>query len=349
MLAAPSLASVAGLEATPATSAGGSLRAAIDRRALELLGDLDREQDANTVRTVVRSAFGVAAEGFPFGDSAATATVHAITSVIEANLGPSPLVATLQANGSRCPLFLIHAGAGYVFFYRALASRLAPHHPVYGIRAETASDGLGHRFDRWQSIEAVATHYIGLMKAVQPEGPYAVGGGSLGGTVAFEMARQLVAAGDRVRAVLMFCPELLEGEVSPALTPKQALNYVSRKVVNGGSEALALLRRLRPVNTGATQQGAAAVPVHRQFAPEFAFRCSVNMRASARLLSGYRPGPYANPVVLFRAAHDRDPLPLLTPATSGGIELHDVPGGHLELLEEPAVESVAAVVTRHLA
>ena len=44
----------------------------------------------------------------------------------------------------------------------------------------------------------MATHYIEAVQTIQPQGPYLLGGWSLGGTVAFEMARQLQEAGHQV-------------------------------------------------------------------------------------------------------------------------------------------------------
>jgi thioesterase domain-containing protein len=48
------------------------------------------------------------------------------------------------------------------------------------------------------TIEAMAAHYLAEIRAVQPEGPYFLGGFSAGGTIAFEMAQQLYASGQQV-------------------------------------------------------------------------------------------------------------------------------------------------------
>jgi thioesterase domain-containing protein len=52
-------------------------------------------------------------------------------------------------------------------------------------------------------VESLASAYIARMKQVQPEGPYLLGGWSFGGTVAFEMAAQLRAAGEQVAHLLL--------------------------------------------------------------------------------------------------------------------------------------------------
>jgi thioesterase domain-containing protein len=44
----------------------------------------------------------------------------------------------------------------------------------------------------------MASHYLALARSVHPGGPFLLVGASFGGTVAYEMARQLSAAGDAV-------------------------------------------------------------------------------------------------------------------------------------------------------
>ena len=55
-----------------------------------------------------------------------------------------------------------------------------------------------------QTLEEMAAGYVAAVRAVQPSGPYRLGGWSLGGLVAFEMAKQLVAAGEPVENVSIF-------------------------------------------------------------------------------------------------------------------------------------------------
>lgn len=53
------------------------------------------------------------------------------------------------------------------------------------------------------TVEALAAHYVSLLRTVQPTGPYHIGGHSFGGLVAFEMAQQLVSAGEQVAALIL--------------------------------------------------------------------------------------------------------------------------------------------------
>ncbi len=148
----------------------------------------------------VKSEFGVFAEGFPVNEFFEEPTIETLARIIEGNIEQkaSSLVVSLQPQGLKPPLFLIHGGGGYVFFYRALAVRLGTDQPVYGIRAETGSDEIGKPSSQINNIEEIAEHYIAEIKNVQPEGPYFLGGACIGAVIAFEMAQQLHLQGEDV-------------------------------------------------------------------------------------------------------------------------------------------------------
>ena len=106
---------------------------------------------------------------------------------------PSCLVA-IQPNGSKRPLFLVHPAGGHVFPYVHLAGCLGFDQPCYGLQAR----GLEQGQEPHTRIEDMATHYINALRTVQPAGPYHLGGWSMGGVIAFEMAQQLHAQGQEV-------------------------------------------------------------------------------------------------------------------------------------------------------
>jgi amino acid adenylation domain-containing protein len=106
----------------------------------------------------------------------------------------------IHPEGTRPPLFLVHGAEGNVLLYRSLQQRLADDQPVYGLQSE----GLDGRQDSRPTIESMATTYVEAIRRVQPQGPYFLGGFCMGGTVAFEMARQLRDTGAEVALVAMF-------------------------------------------------------------------------------------------------------------------------------------------------
>ena len=75
-----------------------------------------------------------------------------------------------------------------------LSRELGAEQPFYGLQ----SLGLDGTEAPRDSIEEMARRYISEIRSVQPHGPYALIGACFGGTVAFEMARQLLEAGEEV-------------------------------------------------------------------------------------------------------------------------------------------------------
>jgi thioesterase domain-containing protein/acyl carrier protein len=123
-------------------------------------------------------------------------TVEALAKVISRQAGLSPWgsLVRLQPHGSNPPFFCVHGAGGTVLCLTDLARHFALHQPFYGIRASD-TDGYVQSFQR---IEDMAAHYLEEIRDVQPAGPYYLGGYSLGGSVALEMAQQLHARGERV-------------------------------------------------------------------------------------------------------------------------------------------------------
>ncbi|MFH1067188.1 MAG: amino acid adenylation domain-containing protein [bacterium] len=105
----------------------------------------------------------------------------------------SPLV-TLRAQGTLPPLFLVHATHGDVRGYGNLVQLLGEDQPCYGFASRNLFDDTKpHR-----TIEEMAQCYVERLLAFQPEDPYYLAGWCYGGTVAFEMAQQLLARGKKI-------------------------------------------------------------------------------------------------------------------------------------------------------
>ncbi len=116
----------------------------------------------------------------------------------------SSLVA-IQPEGSRPPLFCVHAAGANVLIYRPMARHLGNDQPVYALQAQ----GLDGQSPPLKRVEDMAELYIKEIRAFQPEGPYFLLGASFGGLVAFEMAQRLLAQGQQVALLAMLntnCP-----------------------------------------------------------------------------------------------------------------------------------------------
>jgi amino acid adenylation domain-containing protein len=106
----------------------------------------------------------------------------------------------LRPAGTAAPFFCVHAVGGNVLEYNALVQHFESEHPFYGLQAV----GLDGKTSPLTSIEEMAAHYLAEVRQLQPQGPYYLGGRSFGGSVAFEMARQLNEQGEKVALLAMF-------------------------------------------------------------------------------------------------------------------------------------------------
>jgi acyl-CoA synthetase (AMP-forming)/AMP-acid ligase II/thioesterase domain-containing protein len=104
-------------------------------------------------------------------------------------------VVTLQPNGSKTPLWLVHPGVGEVLVFVNLAHRIRDR-PVYAFRAKGFNAAEGET--PFKTLDEVFQTYRASIKKRQPKGPYAIAGYSFGGMVAFEVGKLLEAEGDEV-------------------------------------------------------------------------------------------------------------------------------------------------------
>jgi phthiocerol/phenolphthiocerol synthesis type-I polyketide synthase E len=152
-----------------------------------------------TADSLVERRPGSAGEGIPPGAAAEMDNGGRRTEWPVSQIAPSPLV-TIRESGSKPPLFLVHPVGGGVMAYYDLAKYLDVEQPVYALQ----NHDLGSRADCvLVSIEEMATRYIEAVQKAQPTGPYLLGGSSMGGMVAFEMAQQLSAHAQEVALVAM--------------------------------------------------------------------------------------------------------------------------------------------------
>jgi non-ribosomal peptide synthetase component F/acyl carrier protein len=110
---------------------------------------------------------------------------------------------------ARPPLFCIHGASGDVQCYLPLGRRLGPRQPCYGLQAA----GLLPCEAPLATIEEMAARYRAAIQQAQPHGPYLLAGWSFGGLAAFEVARQLAAAGEEIALLaILDTPAGLHGE-----------------------------------------------------------------------------------------------------------------------------------------
>ncbi|MBT8037753.1 MAG: amino acid adenylation domain-containing protein [Verrucomicrobiae bacterium] len=136
-----------------------------------------------------------------YGSKTIAAIAEGVANEADGKEAPSwSSLVPLQPKGSKEALFLVHGVGGNVYGFIELAKGLAPDQPVYGIQAV----GLDGDSNRHISVEEMAAHYVEEIRSFQPEGPYYLGGYSMGGWLAYEVAQQLDSLGQRVAVLALF-------------------------------------------------------------------------------------------------------------------------------------------------
>jgi amino acid adenylation domain-containing protein len=292
----------------------------------------------------------------PMATLLATPTVENLARVLRAGeaLSASGPLVPIQPAGDARPLFLVHAAGGNVASYAALARHLGPGQPLYGLQ----SRGIEGDDPSPAGIEEMAADYLAQLRAVQGAGPYRLGGWSMGGLVAFEMARILAAAGEEVE-LLALVDTRAPRDDAPAADPD------SPRLLAG----FLLHLGLDPERTARFTDDVAALPPGERLRraweaaraedavpdldlPRFERLWSV-FRANVAAASAYRPGPSASDVLLVSAG-DR-PAPAAPEAarwqalTTGTVRAVTLSGDHFGLVREPHVRALAALLADALA
>lgn len=244
----------------------------------------------------------------------------------------------LTPESDRPTLFALHAIGGSVYAYAHLARELADRYRLVGIEA----GGLVPGTTPAVTLAQMVANYVRAIRTARPAGPYRLLGWSMGGMIAFEVARSLEGQGEQVSLLALLdtpfridprtlaSPEALEAlftsDVAGILGWDRAPDGVERQ------EWLAVR-----LDAGAGRIEEARAEIGRRFAV---------LTANARLINGYRPrDPIAAPAVMASAAE--------SPASAhdwqrfvGSLELVTLPADHYALLRPPHVRRVADLVKK---
>ncbi len=290
------------------------------------------------------------------------ATIEHLANTINHKVKPptwSPLIG-IETQGNHPPLFCIHGITGDILWFRDLAHCLAPDYPFYGLQAR-GLDGTQSPFSR---IEDMAEYYISELRLHQPKGPYYLGGASLGGTVALEIAQQLLKHGEEVALLAIFDHAPRNVEIDMDIRNVKNRLIMGRKIIKnfpywlkdflqlGPSRMFMRLRR--KIRLAKRSQDQPGINDPRQtdamdlidFASELpSYRLEL-IKSHYNAMNAYVPQPYPGQVTLFRARS----RPLLNPYDSewswqklapGRVYVINVPGSHEGMFKKPHVYQLA--------
>ncbi|MEO8429874.1 MAG: amino acid adenylation domain-containing protein [Acidobacteriota bacterium] len=262
----------------------------------------------------------------------------------------SSLVLIQRGSPRRPPFFCVPGVGGNIVGYADLARQLGPDQTVYGLQAP----GLDGKQAPLTRVEDMAAYYVEEIRRVAPEGPYLLGGASFGGGVAFEMARQLDAAGQPVGLVALFDAFAPESSSSwHAMVPGPFRSYATRISYHAKNLLFGSDRSLYVVRKSRTLKRRVRSGIWRMIYKSYRVRSKPlplvlqDVREAGYLAHReYVPGVYRGRVTLFRAgvrsAADAPTADMgWSRFAEGGVEIRDVPGDHVDMLLRPQVELLA--------
>jgi thioesterase domain-containing protein len=229
----------------------------------------------------------------------------------------------------------VHPPGGIVVCYQALAHHLGREQPVFGIRAR----GLHGEQELPDRLEAMAAEYVAAVRQVQAQGPYHLGGWSLGGVVALEMAQQLLAQGQQIGtlALLDTTPPTEETEFSGR---EYGLDLSWEELTQLGPE-----EQLPYLWQHALKLGVVEPDTPVQLAQQILDDLKRLFHHHFQLADAYALRPYSGRITLFRPSEA--PVAVATLPDRGwgkwaaAVRVHFVPGQHHTMVKEPHVQVLA--------
>ncbi|MEH2022015.1 amino acid adenylation domain-containing protein [Nostoc sp.] len=253
----------------------------------------------------------------------------------------------IQPNGSKPPFFCIHGLGGEVLCFRKLALHLGAEQPFYGLQPR----GLDGKHPLHTRVEDMAAHYIQEIQTLQPHGPYFIGGYSFGGAVAFEMARQLQEQGEQV-GILVMLDSCRPGYSWQASFIKRVLLHLNNIVQQGPNYLWQKAVRWSYWRKQELQNRYNRYLEDVLHLPETDNHLKI-IDANIQAISEYIFSAYLGRAILLRTEDQNrdeaigteyDPQFGWGEVVVGGLDIHYVPGSHLDILNEPNVQVLAEIL-----
>ncbi|MCP5007523.1 MAG: AMP-binding protein, partial [Planctomycetes bacterium] len=278
---------------------------------------------------------------------------------------PSTPLVCIQGEGDKAPFFCVHPVGGNVLCYVKLAHHLKDERPFYGLQ----SAGLNGRVAP-ESIEDMAAVYIEAIRKVQAQGPYYLGGWSMGGVIAYEMVQQLQQTGEEV--VLL----ALIDSYTPATVRGLENDYMKEYNLREKDLDALLLMNFSQDLFGEMNQETAAQIKEKSNTPEEFFNQVVERAKSLDLISTgkesdqiqklfnifktntlamnkYTPKSYKGDCIRLFYSSNNETVKELNRNTAGGwgklvngsVLIKKIPGNHYTIFQEPNVKFLAETLS----
>ncbi len=245
----------------------------------------------------------------------------------------------------RPKFFCVHGEDGDIAYLRYWIQHLGEQ-PFYSFQPSSMTDGKKEDF---KSIEEIATDYIKEMQKLQPRGPYFLGGYSVGGLIAYEMAQQLNRLGETISALI------LVDTLNPALN--QSGQSLRNRFENLASAPAAyfnrsLFKKLTEQNFGKGLYGGGEDDVTSTLiSPNF--RKVVYEDKLNNLIRKYRIKPYTGSILLITSSESAAAMNHATidrgwKGYALSLKIHEIQGDRASLLKDPNSKKVVQALIAYV-
>ncbi|MCP5055021.1 MAG: amino acid adenylation domain-containing protein, partial [bacterium] len=270
-------------------------------------------------------------------------------------------------------LFFIHDGTGEIDAYASFSNYLDPRFNYWGIPAPRSDIPAPQN----KTIEQLAGEYIQKIKHLQPHGPYRIAGWSIGGTIAFEMARQLEQADETVDFVALIDTsppnaEALKTAAPFTFTVESELRWVReflpqakiKEDIGQLPDVSTLWREIlhhfqthetdADTDTGKLKHTLLgpireAVPNYHELDIRSVFYYLNIIRWLDNARNGYHPeGKISTGIHFFQASSSAPALNQWNQYSNGDCHTYEVPGNHHSLFKPPGIAELAKQLDKTL-
>jgi thioesterase domain-containing protein len=257
----------------------------------------------------------------------------------------SPLVCLSKGDDGRTPLVCVHGAGGNVFWAQRLIEHLPPGTPVYGLQAY----GIDGRQRPLRTIEEMAERYVGFLLHQLPGRRFALLGYSGGGTIAYEMTRQLRSKGKDAPLLAMIDTLCPTHEIWPRLS--DWLRYGRRRGIRQmlDKARYGLIEVVGPVVHPFMKLRRSYRP------PEPALALETELfRSFVAAQRRYRLEPLDTRIVLFRASDDGVQYSAAGPTLGWGglvgdmVESFPLDANHTNIIDGTPMNVIAGEMARRL-
>ena len=258
--------------------------------------------------------------------------------------------------GVKPPFFCIHPVGGNILCYAGLAYTFDLERPFYGLQAQGLNQGQVPQ----TKLEVMASHYLNEIRSVQASGPYFLGGWSVGGLLAFEVAQQLRAQGEKIALLAMFdtrTPDQMgfaqtdDARLLRSFAIDLGLPFERLAGSLQDHSRLDIDGSLGLILQAATTAGI----LPQEISLDFMRRHFEVFAANVRAARNYKPRSYQDRITLFAAQDNRgEPRAGDFDPTYGWrelspeVEVFAIPGDHYTIMREPNMGMLANELNRQL-